>query len=200
MDKPIYNYCEHGNNWSWHNAGKCGINGMKAKQSHKIFGAEPSIGKPIPLTKISFADAKLLPMPGGVIVRQKGDIWKLPKSNSPMWAEQWGVQGSAKIPYIVSRKNYVDLNLKMSKSVESWACSCPAWTKPKDGKREDCKHILAVQKKEGMFVAPDPARGLDPETAKAFKKFLLAQAEKGEAVIKTEKRPGLFENRGRKFR
>ena len=34
----------------------------------------------------------------------QGEIRKLPKSSSPMFTDQWSYQGSAKAPYIVSRK------------------------------------------------------------------------------------------------
>ena len=35
---------------------------------------------------------------------QSGEIRKLPAASSPMFVSQWAYQGSAKAPYIVSRK------------------------------------------------------------------------------------------------
>lgn len=63
---------------------------------------------------------------------QKGEVKKLPAVNSPLWTDQWAVQGSGNAPYIVSHKKDGE-----------WQCSCPAWTR--NTPREDCKHILKVK-------------------------------------------------------
>ena len=63
---------------------------------------------------------------------QKGEVKKLPAVNSPLWTDQWAVQGSGTAPYIVSHKKDGE-----------WQCSCPAWTR--NTPREDCKHILKVK-------------------------------------------------------
>jgi hypothetical protein len=42
-----------------------------------------------------------------ILVRKEGDIWKFPKSNTPMWTDQWGYQGSSKTPYIISHRTEI---------------------------------------------------------------------------------------------
>ena len=69
---------------------------------------------------------------------QNGEMWKLPKSNSPMWTEQWAYQGTAKSPYIVSAKKKAGWD-------QTWGCSC--------GKEMPCKHVIAVQLKEKLAVS-----------------------------------------------
>ena len=116
-----------------------------------------------------------------------GEIRKLPASNSPMWTEQWAVQGTAAKPYVVSRKQ-----TSMHPAIkDSWFCSCPDWTK--HSPRTNCKHILNVIVKEGL--AMPAAQGMDEQTAKEFAAFQKAKAKK-ELGIKDDW--GI--STGRKFR
>lgn len=74
---------------------------------------------------------------------KNGEIRKVSASVSPLWTDQWMVMGTAKAPYIVSKK---------TKSGE-WQCSCPDWTKHTP--RTDCKHILKVKLQEGVLVVKE---------------------------------------------
>ena len=125
-------------------------------------------------------------------IMQNGEMRKLPKSNSPMWTEQWAYQGTAKSPYIVSARKGSGDGINTGWDT-AWGCSCPDWTK--HSPRVDCKHILAVKLKEK--IATNPAKimsaNMDAKTKKEFEKF-LAQKEKS-AVGKSP-----LEERGRKFR
>jgi hypothetical protein len=123
-----------------------------------------------------------------------GEVRKLPKSNSPMWTEQWAAQGSAKLPYIVSKKS-TGYNNAMTD--EGWACSCPNFTQ--NTPRADCKHICWVKKSENIPLS-NPASTLPPDQQEAFKKFLLEQAQKGQPALKTEGKPKPFVTQGRRFR
>jgi SWIM zinc finger len=125
---------------------------------------------------------------------KNGEIRKLPKANSPMWAEQWAYQGTAKAPYIVSAKKKSG-NGMTSGWDQVWGCSCPDWTK--HSPRVDCKHILAVKLKEKIAtnLAPIIGANMSPEIKKDFEKFL---AQKAANVVKSGKSP--LEDKGRKFR
>jgi hypothetical protein len=124
------------------------------------------------LTKFNFA-AKVDDMAQPLQVMMKnGDIRKLPKSSSPMWHEQWAAQGTAKVPYIVSRKK-----INMGHDIEdSWACSCPDWTRHTP--RAECKHIIRVQKKEGMLKRVGVAKFPPGAQGEAFKRFLMQEEQK----------------------
>lgn len=107
---------------------------------------------------------------------KKGDIRKIPTSSSPVWTSQWAVQGTGKVPYIVShKKNAAGSSLE-------WQCSCPAWTTTMP--REDCKHVLKVKLVEGfslavtntgtkefvkMTNAPDAPKPLTVKTGRKFR-------------------------------
>ena len=79
----------------------------------------------------------------------QGEIRKLPKSSSPMFVKQWSYQGSAKTPYIVSRKQ------GYAGKAQGWQCSCKSWTTTVP--RQKCKHIVAVMLKEKILVDVTPA-------------------------------------------
>lgn len=133
------------------------------------------------------------------IVRKEGDIWKLPKANSPMWTEQWGYQGSAKAPYIISRRDEGHAN--GSTTSEGWACACPNFTRHTP--RTDCKHILNVKLKEGMGVKKGAVKmaSVDDAKMKAFEKWEREQAERDAGNVTTAgKKLNLFGATTRKFR
>ena len=44
---------------------------------------------------------------------KSGEIRKLPAASSPMFVSQWAYQGTARVPYIVSRKHYKDTMAQM---------------------------------------------------------------------------------------
>jgi hypothetical protein len=119
----------------------------------------------------------------------KGQFRRLPKASSPMFTQQYAYRGSAKTPYIISRKSIG------GGTVIEWQCGCGSWTSTVP--RTDCKHIIEIKKAEGLLV--DISQGLDalkPKVAKAFaaamKPKALAAAVPGEPVQ-------LFAT-GRKFR
>lgn len=137
--------------------------------------------------------------PKPVLVRKEGDIWKLPKANSPMWTEQWGYQGSAKAPYIISRRDEGHAN--GSTTSEGWACACPNFTRHTP--RTDCKHILNVKLKEGMGVKKGAVKmaSVDDAKMKAFEKWEREQAERDAGNVTTAgKKLNLFGATTRKFR
>ena len=78
------------------------------------------------------------------VVRKEGDIWEIPATSSPLWVKQWGYQGSAKEPYIVSKKNKIDGGT----TNDGWACSCRAFTQ--HSPRKECKHIINVKHQYGL--------------------------------------------------
>jgi hypothetical protein len=110
-----------------------------------------------------------------------GEIRKLPKANSPLWVDQWAVQGTAAKPYVVSVKSPLG-------QPKAWSCSCPDWTKHTP--RTNCKHILNVMVKEKLAVPVNSA--MDEKTAKEFAAFQKQRAKK-ELGIKEDW--GISENR-----
>jgi hypothetical protein len=102
---------------------------------------------------------------------QKGEISRLATNSSALWTEQWAVQGSGKIPYIVSHKKDGE-----------WQCSCPAWTTTTP--REDCKHILKVKLYEKVPMS---------KTTVFTKQVIQVDTNAGMALKS-------FEKKGRKFR
>ena len=112
----------------------------------------------LPLKKVE----DILPM-------KNGEIRKLPAANSPMWTEQWAVQGTAAKSYVVTYRSKA-----AGITVDSWACSCKNWTNTSP--RVECKHILNVIVKEKMTM---PVRqAMDEKTAKEFAAFQKARAKK----------------------
>jgi hypothetical protein len=104
-----------------------------------------------------------------------GDIWELPKSNSPMWTQQWGYQGSAKAPYIISRRDEGHAN--GSTTNDGWACSCMSFTR--NTPRTPCKHILNVIVKYSLGVvktATAKMANVDDAKLKEFEKWQREQA------------------------
>ena len=92
---------------------------------------------------------------------KSGEIRKLPRSNSPLWTDQWSYQGSAKTPYIVSRKWGYKGNgyATEQQKAQEWQCSCKSWTTTVP--RADCKHIVAIKLKEGLLKDVTPASYYD---------------------------------------
>ena len=136
---------------------------------------------------------------------QSGEIRKLPAASSPMFVSQWAYQGSAKAPYIVSRKQGYKGNgyaTEQQKAAE-WACSCKSWTTTVP--RADCKHIVAIKLKEKILVMATPkkhplilvkpAKGhvvISEQEHEEYKKFLEARG--------TRKAGNQFDEEGRRFR
>ena len=136
---------------------------------------------------------------------QSGEIRKLPAASSPMFVSQWAYQGTAKTPYIVSRKGGykgTGYATKQQKAQE-WQCSCKSWTTTVP--RAACKHIVAVQLKEKILVMATPTKHplilVKPEKGhvviseqehKEYKKFLEARG--------TRKAGNQFDEEGRRFR
>jgi hypothetical protein len=119
---------------------------------------------------------------------KNGEIRKLPKANSPLFVEQWAYQGTAKVPYVVSRRV-----ITVANQIE-WSCSCKSWTTTIP--RQACKHIVAIQLKEKLLVSATAVpSSLSPELQNDFKNFL---AQKQAREVKSGK--SALEERGRKFR
>ena len=135
----------------------------------------------------------------------QGEIRKLPKSSSPLWTDQWSYQGSAKAPYIVSRKQGYKGNgyATEQQKAQEWQCSCKSWTTTVP--RADCKHVVAIKLKEKILVDVTPTKHpliiVKPEKGhvviseqehKEYKKFLEARG--------TRKAGNQFDEEGRRFR
>jgi hypothetical protein len=104
---------------------------------------------------------------------KSGEIRKLPAASSPMFVSQWAYQGTAKTPYIISRKGGykgTGYATEAQKAAE-WACSCKSWTTTVP--RAACKHIVAVQLKEKILVMATPTKH----------PLILVKPEKGHVVI-----------------
>ena len=134
-----------------------------------------------------------------LVTRKEGEIWKLPKSNSPMWTEQWGYQGSSKVPYIVSHNPQ---KVDGSTTPDGWACSCPNFTR--NTPRTPCKHILNVRLKEGYVdLHTKPAAKLanvDKDKLAAFEAWEREQAAAKKQGPAQKSKLNLFGETGRKFR
>ena len=152
---------------------------------------------------------------------KSSEIRKLPKSSSPMFVEQWSVQGSAKAPYIVSRKGGykgTGYATEAQKALE-WQCSCKSWTTTVP--RQNCKHIIAVKLKEGLLKdTPIDWKKANPfvpaaSPQKSSKPLIMVKPEKGHVVISeeeheaykkflaargTRKAGNNFDEEGRRFR
>jgi hypothetical protein len=132
-------------------------------------------------------------------VHKEGDIWKLSNVNSPIWTVQYGYQGSAKTPYIISSKSRSQAN--GATTDDGWACSCPNFTRHTP--RTPCKHILNVRMKEGLGIKNVTAKmaSLTDTDEKAFLEWKRQQA-----AAKTGNKPtagaklALFGATTRKFR
>jgi hypothetical protein len=134
------------------------------------------------------------------LVRKEGDIWKLPKSSSPMWTQQWGYQGSAKAPYIISRRDEGHAN--GSTTSDGWACSCMSFTR--NTPRTPCKHILNVMLKYGLGVvqkATAKMANVGDAKLKEFEEWQRQQAALKKGNVPTSgAKLNLFGATTRKFR
>jgi hypothetical protein len=150
----------------------------------------------------------------GVVEMQSGEIRKLPKSSSPMFVEQWSYQGTAKAPYIVSRKGgYKSTGYATpEQKAQEWQCSCKSWTTTVP--RQNCKHIVAVKLKEGLLKDVTPI-DWNPKPVKKTYPLIVVKPEKGHVVISeeeheaykkflaargTRKAGNNFDEEGRRFR
>lgn len=138
-------------------------------------------------------------IPKPTLVRKEGDIWKLPKASSPMWTDQWGYQGSAKTPYVVSHRSE---NANGATTEDGWACSCANFTRHTP--RTKCKHILNVMLKEGMTVGAATAKiaNVDQKKLAAFEKWEKEQAaiKAGAPAPTAGVKLNIFGATGRRFR
>ena len=136
---------------------------------------------------------------------KSGEIRKLPAASSPMFVSQWAYQGTAKTPYIVSRKGgYKGTGYATEQQkAQEWQCSCKSWTTTVP--RAACKHIIAVQLKEKILVMATPTKHplilvkpvgdhvvISKDEHEEYKKFLAARG--------TRKAGNQFDEEGRKFR
>jgi hypothetical protein len=151
---------------------------------------------------------------------KSGEIRKLPKSSSPMFTEQWSYQGSAKAPYIVSRKGgYKGTGYATpEQKTQEWQCSCKSWTTTVP--RADCKHVIAVKLKEKIMVDITPTKYYDKNFIYSYNSeknypLIKVKPEKGHVVISeeeheaykkflaargTRKAGNQFDEEGRRFR
>ena len=144
---------------------------------------------------------------------QSGEIRKLPAASSPMFVSQWAYQGTAKTPYIVSRKGgYKGTGYATEQQkAQEWQCSCKSWTTTVP--RQKCKHIVAVMLQEKILVDVTPAEWkpnpvkkhplilvkpvgdhvvISKDEHEEYKKFLAARG--------TRKAGNQFDEDGRRFR
>ena len=136
---------------------------------------------------------------------KSGEIRKLPAASSPMFVSQWAYQGTAKTPYIVSRKQGYKGNgyATEQQKAQEWQCSCKSWTTTVP--RADCKHVVAIKLKEKILVdvtptkhpliLVKPAKGhvvISEQEHEEYKKFLEARG--------TRKAGNQFDEEGRRFR
>ena len=136
---------------------------------------------------------------------KSGEIRKLPAASSPLFVSQWAYQGTAKTPYIVSRKGGYKGNgyATEQQKAQEWQCSCKSWTTTVP--RADCKHIVAIKLKEKILVMATPTKHplimVKPEKGhvviseqehEEYKKFLEARG--------TRKAGNQFDEEGRRFR
>ena len=112
---------------------------------------------------------------------KSGEIRKLPAASSPMFVSQWAYQGTAKTPYIVSRKGGykgTGYATEAQKAAE-WACSCKSWTTTVP--RAACKHIVAIKLKEGLLKDVTPIDWKPKPLTKH--PLIMVKPEKGHVVI-----------------
>ena len=137
----------------WHDCWRCGKN-FESKKSWKVWPQGPtclSCRHELEAKKqkqydvgadVSNFEAAQTPLPKDAPMK-KGEIRKLAKATSALWTDQWLVMGTAKAPYVISKKQ----------KTGEWQCSCPDWSKHVP--REDCKHILKVKMQEGILVTKE---------------------------------------------
>ena len=137
---------------------------------------------------------------------KSGEIRKLPAASSPMFVSQWAYQGTAKTPYIVSRKGgYKGTGYATEQQkAQEWQCSCKSWTTTVP--RQKCKHIVAVMLKEKILVDVTPAEWKsDPVKKPAGDHVVISKDEHEEykkflAARGTRKAGNQFDEEGRRFR
>jgi hypothetical protein len=146
---------------------------------------------------------------------QPGEIRKLPKSSSPMFTAQWSYLGSAKAPYIISRRGgYKGTGYATpEQKAQEWQCSCKSWTTTVP--RADCKHIIAIKLKEGLLKDVTPTSYYDKNWGNVKYPLIVVKPEKGHVVISeeeheaykkflaargTRKAGNNFDEEGRRFR
>jgi len=120
-----------------------------------------------------------------------------------MQAEQWGYQGSAKAPYIIT--HYFS-KVDGSTTQDGWACGCMSFTR--NVPRTPCKHILNVMLQEGKKPSALKSKhediaalaGLGDADVDAFKKWQKEQAAAKEVKPVSGQELNLFGATGRKFR
>ncbi len=177
-----------------HVCSKCHLEGLETMKNTDWMDKV----KPKP---IEFGKGGIVPQKP-TLVRKEGDIWKLPKASSPLWTTQWGYQGSAKTPYVVSHRTE---NANGATTEDGWACSCANFTRHTP--RTKCKHILNVMLKEGMgtgkdFLSSTKIANVDQKKLAAFEKWEKEQAaiKAGTPAPTAGVKLNIFGVTGRKFR
>ena len=206
------NWCREKCNETYR-GGFCYSCGKESKMATKKYGPSSNQAKIHPSWNVVKTKPMLLPLNPGMTkaqvalvqtinktIHNVGDIWELPKANSPMWTQQWGYQGSAKTPYIISKRDEDRADGATTK--DGWACSCMSFTR--NTPRTPCKHILNVIVKYGLgkvAVAAAKMANVDEQKLKEFEKW-----QREQAALKSDNKPtagaklNLFGATTRKFR
>ena len=88
---------------------------------------------------------------------QSGEIRKLPAASSPMFVSQWAYQGTAKAPYIVSRKGGYKGTGYATEATEGAGMAVLVQVVDDYRATAKCKHIVAVMLEEKILVDVTPA-------------------------------------------
>ena len=135
------------------------------------------------------------------IIRKVGEIWELPSTSAPFNSRQWGYQGTAKTPYVITQYHS---RVDGSTTSDGWACSCMNFTRHVP--RTPCKHILNIMLKEGKtpsgvsVKAAKVSSMLTDDDAAAFDQWKREQAEKKYIKPTAGNELALFGATGRRFR
>ena len=130
-----------------------------------------------------------------------GETWELYTGNTPFGSKQWGYQGTAKTPYVITQYHS---RVDGSTTSDGWACSCMNFTRHVP--RTPCKHILNIMLKEGQtpsgvsVKAAKVSSMLTDDDAAAFDQWKREQAEKKDIKPASGAELTLFGATGRKFR
>ena len=133
--------------------------------------------------------------------RLVGETWELDKGNTPFGSMQWGYQGTAKTPYVITQYHS---RVDGSTTSDGWACSCMNFTRHVP--RTPCKHILNIMLKEGQtpsgvsVKAAKVSSMLTDDDAAAFDQWKREQAEKKDIKPTAGNELALFGATARKFR
>lgn len=154
--------------------------------------------KPFLLPKKALADLGYAKFePKSPKIRTVGEIWPLSNLSAPFQSTQWGYQGSAKVPYVIT--SYLT---KRDGAVtgDGWACSCRSFTQ--NTPRTPCKHILNVMLKEGKTTNKTAVKlaNVNDEKLKAFEKWEREQAAKKPVNPTAGAKLKYFGATGRRFR